>query len=98
MTWAIINEGGRRTFVIAFAPLAEYGGTQHPVAGTEKMMLASSSGVHIVKEITDNTCEWTRAQRVDLNIAALPASMLDFLAKQQLAQSNVLQEKVRTCE
>ena len=96
MTWAIIHEGGRRTFVIAFAPLAEYGGTQHPISGTEKMTLASSSGVHIVKEITDHICEWTRAQRVDLNIA-LSASMLDFLAKQQLAQSNVLQEKVRTC-
>ncbi|GMH88845.1 hypothetical protein TrST_g3649 [Triparma strigata] len=92
MTWAIIHEGGRRTFVIAFAPLAEYGGTQHPISGTEKMTLASSSGVHIVKEITDHICEWTRAQRVDLNIA-LSASMLDFLAKQQLAQSNVLQEK-----
>ncbi|GMH61177.1 hypothetical protein TL16_g03202 [Triparma laevis f. inornata] len=96
ITWDIISDGsGRRTFVIAFAPLKEYEGTQYDVPGAENMMQATSRGVYVVRELTENTCEWTRAQQVDLNIVALPAYMLDFLAKQQLAPGNEIQQKFR---
>ena len=51
-------------------------------------------GVLVVKELTENTCMWTRAQQVDLKIA-LPANIIDFAAKQQLAFANRLQEEFR---
>ncbi|GMH67111.1 hypothetical protein TrLO_g1850 [Triparma laevis f. longispina] len=59
------------------------------------MVQGASKGVYIINELTENTCEWTRAQQVDLKITVLPANILVFLAKKELAWANQLQEKFR---
>ncbi|GMH79638.1 hypothetical protein TL16_g08210 [Triparma laevis f. inornata] len=57
-TWEkTIDGGSRRTFIIALAPLKTYEGTHHEVAGAEKMMEATSKGMYIIKELSENTCE-----------------------------------------
>ncbi|GMH77977.1 hypothetical protein TL16_g07607 [Triparma laevis f. inornata] len=95
ITWEkIVDADGRRTLIIAFSPLHTYTGTHYKVEGANNMVEATSKGVYIVKELTENTCEWTRAQQVNLNIS-LPANMLDFLAKQQLGWANEYQEDYR---
>ncbi|GMH91106.1 hypothetical protein TL16_g11959 [Triparma laevis f. inornata] len=63
--------------------------------GSEKTTLGSSRGVHLIKELSHNACEWTRAQQGDLKIPGLPMAMMDFVAKQQLAWSNQLKEQYR---
>ncbi|GMH50779.1 hypothetical protein TL16_g00866 [Triparma laevis f. inornata] len=73
-----------------------YAGTHHEVAGAEKMVKGTTTGVHIVKELTENTCEWTRVIQADLKFSsAMPVSVLDLVAKQELAWPNKLQEKLR---
>ncbi|GMH58464.1 hypothetical protein TrLO_g7392 [Triparma laevis f. longispina] len=72
-----------------------YEGTHHEVSGAENTGEDTNSGFHIVKDLTENTCEWTRAQQVDVNIAALPAAMMEFAATQHLAWANTLQEEFR---
>ncbi|GMH67615.1 hypothetical protein TL16_g04726 [Triparma laevis f. inornata] len=97
MTWEEkIDEEGRHTFIIAWAPFETYEGTYHEVAWAKKMHEATSRGVHIVKELTENTCEWTRAQQADLKFSsAMPVSLLDRVAKKELAWANEYQEKFR---
>ncbi|GMH65896.1 hypothetical protein TrLO_g8811 [Triparma laevis f. longispina] len=75
MTWeTMIDREGRRTFIIAFAPLKTYAGTHHEVAGAENMVEGTSKGVFIIKELTENTCEWTRAQQANLKFSSsMPA-------------------------
>ncbi|GMH59475.1 hypothetical protein TL16_g02835 [Triparma laevis f. inornata] len=58
------------------------------------MVKGTSTGVYIIKELTENTCEWTWAQQIDFKIS-LTANMLDFFAKQNLAWADELQEKFR---
>ncbi|GMH76230.1 hypothetical protein TrLO_g4036 [Triparma laevis f. longispina] len=58
----LIDEKGRRTFIIAIAPLETYDGTHHDVSGAEHMVEATSKAAFIIKELTENTCEYTRAQ------------------------------------
>ncbi|GMH73697.1 hypothetical protein TL16_g06259 [Triparma laevis f. inornata] len=100
ITWEnLIDSDGRHTFIIAIAPLETYEGTHHEIAGAENMVEATSTGVHIIKELTENTCEWTRAQQADLKFSsAMPVSVLGMVAKQELAWSNQLQEKFRRNE
>ena len=38
----------------------DYGGTHHSLKGTDGMMKGLSKGTNVVKELTKNTCEWTR--------------------------------------
>ncbi|GMH84047.1 hypothetical protein TL16_g09797 [Triparma laevis f. inornata] len=83
-----VDEDGRRTFIIAFAPMEDYKGTSHKVAGSGKMVEATSKGVQIIKELNNNTCEWTMTQQADLKIG-LPANRLDFIAKQQMGWCKV---------
>lgn len=91
-----VEADGRRTYIIAICPLEEYKGTNHEVDGAKKMREATSRGVHIVKELTENTCEWTRVQQqVDLKITALPATVLDITARQHLGWANEYQERFR---
>ena len=90
-----VEADGRRTYIIAICPLEEYKGTKHEVDGAKKMHEATSRGVHIVKELTENTCEWTRVQQVDLKITALPATVLDITARQHLGWANEYQERFR---
>ncbi|GMH78176.1 hypothetical protein TrLO_g2562 [Triparma laevis f. longispina] len=96
MTWvAEENEGGGRTFIIANTDIEDYGGTRNKVSD-EKMTRASSRGVIIIKELTENTCEWTRVQQVDLKFTkVMPSSVLDFLIKQHLGWANEMQEQFR---
>ncbi|GMI18486.1 hypothetical protein TrLO_g14651 [Triparma laevis f. longispina] len=93
----LIDEEGQRTFIIAFAPLETYEGTHHEVAGTEKMVEATTTGVYIIKELTENTCEWTRAQQADLKISRFLClqTCWTWLPRQQMAWANELQEKFR---
>ena len=97
-TWITWEEkvefDGRRTYILAICPLDRYRGTHRKVDGAEKMSKATSRGVYIVKEITDNTCEWTRVQQADLKIS-LPARVMDIVVKQHLSWANQLQEKFR---
>ena len=95
LTWEkTIGREGRRTFIIAIAPLETYKGTHHEVSEADKMVKGTSTGVCIIKELTENTCEWTWAQQIDFKFS-LTANMLDFFAKQNLAWADELQEKFR---
>ena len=100
LTWKrLIGEDGRKTFIIAFESFNMYEGeTFHDVVGTEKMQEAVTRGIHIIKETTENTCEWTKVQQVDLKLSVLPEYLIDFLVKQQLGKANEEQEKVRSGE
>ncbi|GMH98950.1 hypothetical protein TrVE_jg3047 [Triparma verrucosa] len=97
LTWKrLMDEDGRETFIIALSPFVEYhGATCHEVEGAEKLFDATTKGVHIVKKVTENTCEWTHVQQVDLKISVLPEYLVDYIAKQQLGKANELQEKFR---
>ncbi|GMH72902.1 hypothetical protein TL16_g06036 [Triparma laevis f. inornata] len=97
MTWeTMIDREGRRTFIIAFAPLKTYAGTHHEVAGAENMVEGTSKGVFIIKELTENTCEWTRAQQANLKFSSsMPVSALEFLTKLQMSYANEVQKKFR---
>ncbi|GMH72306.1 hypothetical protein TrLO_g5595 [Triparma laevis f. longispina] len=81
-TWEeTIGRDGRHTFIIAIAPLETYEGTHHEIVGAKNMVKATTTGVFVVKELTENTCEWTRAQQGDLKFSsAMPASVSDFVA------------------
>jgi len=96
-TWEqIVNETGRRVYVIAFAPLEKYQGETHScVDGTEHVVRGVSSGVHRIKELTDNTCEWTRVQRVDLKVKGMPKAVAQVITKNQLGFANEIQELYR---
>ncbi|GMH49720.1 hypothetical protein TrVE_jg2397 [Triparma verrucosa] len=94
-TWDHWIEDGQKVYIIAFCPMSEYMGTPHRVNGDESMVLGTTRGLHLLKEITKDTCEWTRAQCVDLNISGVPTSLLNFLAKQQLSKTNKVQENFR---
>ena len=97
MTWEeLIDKEGRRTFIITIAPLETYEGTHHEVVGAENMVDGTSEGVFIVKELTENTCEYARAQMGDLKPSSrMPVSALEVVAMMQMGQANVLQEKLR---
>jgi hypothetical protein len=71
LTWKrLIGEDGRETFIIALSPFVEYRGeTCHEVEGAEKLHEATTKGVHIVKQLTENTCEWTHVQQADLQVS-----------------------------
>ncbi|GMI16546.1 hypothetical protein TrLO_g10802 [Triparma laevis f. longispina] len=92
MTWDVLDDD---TYIIAICPITEYKGTRHKTVAEVKTIEATSRGVYIIKKLTENTCEWTRAQVGDLKIGALPAQLLDFLARQQLGKANEVQEKHR---
>ena len=63
ITWeARMLEDGRKEYTIAIVPMSDYVGTHHSLKGTEGMIKALSKGVHVVKELTKNTCVWTRIQ------------------------------------
>ena len=92
LTWDVVKgSDGRKTYIIAFAPTKKYSGTHHKVTGTHKKIKADSVGVHIVRELTGATCEWTRAQQVDLKFLVMPSGVLDFLAKQHLGWADDMQ-------
>ncbi|GMH58858.1 hypothetical protein TrLO_g8001 [Triparma laevis f. longispina] len=97
VTWKeMIDEKGRRTFIIAFAPLETYEGTHHEVSGAKKMVEATSTGVHIIKELSESTCELMSAQQSDFKFSsAIPLSVLDFVAKQPMNYVNEIQKKFR---
>ncbi|GMH55111.1 hypothetical protein TrLO_g5807 [Triparma laevis f. longispina] len=40
------------------------------MSGAEKMVKATTKAVFIIKELTENTCEWTRAQQGDLKFSS----------------------------
>ena len=64
-----MDEDGRETFIIALSPFVEYrGATCHEVEGAEKLPDATTKGVHIVKQLTEHTCEWTHVQQADLKV------------------------------
>ena len=66
----MIGEDGRETLIIALSPFVEYRGeTCHEVEGAEKLHEATTKGVHIVKQLTKNTCEWTHVQQADLQVS-----------------------------
>ncbi|GMH92018.1 hypothetical protein TrST_g565 [Triparma strigata] len=89
-----VEADGRRTYIIAWCPLEKYKGTHHRVDGAEMLQKATTRGVYIVRELTDNTCEWTWAQQVDMKIA-LPARALVMYATKSLARANKLQDMFR---
>ena len=96
ITWdKRIEANGQQTYIIAFYPLEKYKGTHHKVDGAEKMQGATSRGIYIIKELTDNTCEWTRFQQADLKIAVLPANVMDLIVKQQLDWANEEEDKFK---
>ena len=64
-----MGEDGREMFIIVLSPFEEYRGeTCHEVEGVEKLYDAKTKGVHIVKQLTKNTCEWTKVQQADLQV------------------------------
>lgn len=95
ITWEITEVLGCPTFIIAYASMDVYSGTHHSFSGAEYMTKATARGAHIIRKLTENTCEWTRVQQVDLRMSGVPNRILDFLAKRQLELSNKLQKKFR---
>ncbi|GMH68630.1 hypothetical protein TL16_g04977 [Triparma laevis f. inornata] len=94
ITWNVLtSEDGKRTFIMAATPLSDWGGTKYGWEG--KFMKASTRGVHIIKEVTEQTCEWTKSLQGDLKIPNLPRTILDFVAKQQLKSANEMWEKYK---
>ncbi|GMH96230.1 hypothetical protein TrST_g8697 [Triparma strigata] len=95
ITWdEIVEADGRKTYVIAISPIQEYRGTRHSIK-TGKMVCADSRGVYVIKEVTENTCEWTWVQNVNLKISVLPANAMDFIAMQQLFWADEVHEQHR---
>ena len=96
-TWDVrVEADGSRTYIIAFCPLEKYSGEHLSVPAAEKMKAGTSRGVYIIREVTENTCEWTKVQQSDLKISGLPGNMVDFVVKQHLfGDAKELQEKVR---
>ena len=57
--------------------MEDYNGTHHEVTGAEKCVEATSRGVQVIKELTDNTSLWIRAQQADLKLSsAIPSSVI----------------------
>jgi len=95
LTWERrVEADGHQTFVIGWCPLEKYRGTHHRVDGAEKMHKATTRGVYIIKEVTENTCEWTKVLQADLKIS-LPGRVMDIAARQHLGGANETQEKFR---
>ncbi|GMH72745.1 hypothetical protein TL16_g05998 [Triparma laevis f. inornata] len=95
LTWAKREaEDGKAMYIMAFAPLSEYVGPRYKVLGSEEMTMGMIRGVHVVKEVTTNTCEWTKVQNVDLHMS-LPKVILDHLAKNELNLTHMIQESFR---
>ncbi|GMI06855.1 hypothetical protein TrLO_g15384 [Triparma laevis f. longispina] len=66
------------------------------LGGFQDRVGATSQGVHIIKELTEDTCEWTKAQQADLKFSSvMRVSVLDMVAKQQMGYTNEVQEKFR---
>ena len=80
LTWKrLMGKDRRETFIIALSPFVEYrGATCHEVEGAEKLHDATTKGVHIVKQLTENTCEWTHVQQADLKVSARRESTSGF--------------------
>lgn len=65
MTWEErVEADGRRIFIITISDIVNYHGTRHTTVGGDKMLKGLSKGLNIFKELTNNTCEWMRAQQV----------------------------------
>ena len=96
ITWDVRAHGdGRKEYIIVLVPIDEYKGrTRHKLKGTEKMKAAWTRGVFIVRELTENTCEWTRVQQVNLKVS-LPKPVMDMLTKNELGMANRFQEEYR---
>ena len=63
ITWeARTLEDGSKEYVIVFVPMSDYVGTHHNLKGTDGMIKGLSKGVQVVKELTENTCVWTKVQ------------------------------------
>ena len=76
--------------------MGTYKGTHHEISGAEKMVKATTKAVFIIKELTENTCEWTRLMQADLKLSSeIPKSALDFIVKAQMGYANKAQEKFR---
>ncbi|GMH84308.1 hypothetical protein TL16_g09884 [Triparma laevis f. inornata] len=96
LTWARrTNKDGRATYIIAITPIEEYCGTKYRIEGAEDFMGATSKGVYVIREITENTCEWTRVQNVDLKLTSIPVSILEFYTVNELNWANDVQEKYK---
>ena len=92
LTWQRrVDADGHQTFIIAICPFENYQGkTYNEVPGTENMQEATCTGVHIIKDLTESTCEWTRVLQADLRIP-LPSNVLEFIAKQHIGVSTFVQ-------
>ena len=95
ISWDVrTSTDGLKEYVIAIAPIEEYTGTHYNLKGTERMVRGLSRGLHVVKELTENTCEWSRVLMVDIKIA-LPKAILDMLSRSNLVWANQLQEEFK---
>ena len=95
-TWEGRTEAdGRKIYIVSYIPLQEYKGTRHEITGDQRMVRAGIRGVYIVKELTDNTCEWTWAQQLDLKIKAMTKKLLAFIVWQQLGWVDEMYEKFK---
>ena len=86
ITWQVDTlEDGVKRYVVAFVPIEEYDGSRYTLKGTEKMTRGLSRGMHVIKELTENTCEWHRVQFVDINFG-LPKPIMDMMTKSYLGE------------
>ncbi|GMI47646.1 hypothetical protein TrCOL_g5426 [Triparma columacea] len=93
-------ENGRTSYMLAFVPLTEYPERGFKDLSKEGFVLAETTGVYFFNEIAPNVCRMTRIQTVDLKFTgllqkAVMDKAIDFLAKSQLVEANMLQEKFR---
>ena len=73
-TWEARSQtDGRNEYVIAYAPMESYtemgGKSYHKADNTGRMVKGSLRGVHIIRELTDNTCEWDHIGQYNLKVS-----------------------------
>lgn len=59
------------------------------------MVNTTTTGVNIIKEVTENTCEWQWVQQADLDLSGVPKKIIVFLGKRGVKKSEKMQTKFR---
>ncbi|GMH95294.1 hypothetical protein TL16_g13121 [Triparma laevis f. inornata] len=97
-TWDsfVDKNDGRQVYITVSAPMTEYPGTRHKLKFPENTIFGTFRNLNIIKQLTENACEWTRALTADYKfVAIMPQSVLDFISLHEVGRSTEQYEKFR---
>ena len=97
-TWDtfVDKNDGRQIYITVSSPITEYPGTRHKLNFPESTIFGTFRNLNIIKQLTENTCEWTRALSADFKFGAMmPQSVLNFISLHEIGRSTELYEKYR---